>query len=250
MMKITTVLGSAFIATALLASSVQAAVTIYKTRVIFPGDEKVVVRSVYNLDTKTPYLVQAWVSDAQDNKLTGGPLVVLPPVMRIESNGENQLRIQAMPGANLLRQDRETLFYLHILEIPPKSEQANTLQLAQETRMKLFYRPAGLKEGVVAGENPRIGEVTITKNAETGLAQINNPTPYYLSVSDILKEKGGEPVAGFKPVLVPPMDATSISLASEQLGIHPVVNYINDLGILNEILINMSEGSLVKNHEK
>lgn len=233
-MKNSAVLASTFMAAALLAGSAQAAVSINRTRVIFPGDEKVVVRGVYNFDTKNPYLVQAWVSDAQDNKLDGGPLMVLPPVMRIEANGKNQMRIQAMPGANLLRQDRETLFYLHILEIPPKSELANTLQLAQETRMKLFYRPTGLKEGVMNGENPQINKVTITKNAETGLAQINNPTPYYLSVSDIQKEKGGKPVEGFKPVLVPPMDATSLSLTPEQLGMHPVINYINDYGMIGE----------------
>lgn len=236
-MKISTVLTSVFVATALLASSVQAAVTIYKTRVVFPGDEKMVVRNVYNLDTKTPFLVQAWVSDAQDNKLTGGPLVVLPPVMRIEANGKNQLRIQALPGANLLRQDRETLFYLHILEIPPKSEQANTLQLAQETRMKLFYRPAGLKEGVVHGENPQIDNVTITRNADSGITQINNPTPYYLSVSDILKGKGSKPVEGFKPVMVSPMDTASILISPEQLGKHPVISYINDYGVVVDIAL-------------
>lgn len=233
-MKISGVITSVFIATALLASSVQAAVSINRTRVIFPGDEKVVVRGVYNFDTRTPFLVQAWVSDAQDNKLTGGPLMALPPVMRIEANGKNQMRIQAMPGANLLRQDRETLFYLHILEIPPKSEVPNTLQLAQETRMKLFYRPASLKEGVVNGENPQINKVTITKNTETGLAQINNPTPYYLSVSDIQKEKGEKPVEGFKPVMVPPMGVTAISLTPEQFGVHPVINYINDYGMVSE----------------
>lgn len=240
-MKIFTVLASVFIATALLASSVQAAVSINRTRVIFPGDEKRVVRSVYNFDTKTPFLVQAWVSDAQDNKLTGGPLMVLPPVMRIEANGKNQLRIQAMPGANLLRQDRETLFYLHILEIPPKSEQANTLQLAQETRMKLFYRPAGLKEGVVNGENPQIDKVTITRNAETGLAQINNPTPYYLSVSDILKGKGGKPLEGFEPVMVSPMGKTVTSLESELLRGGCMLSYINDYGVRNEYDIGLVE---------
>ncbi len=49
-------------------------------------------------------------------------------------------------GGNL-PEDRESVYYVNVKAIPPApaEESANTLQLAIKTRMKLFYRPAGLK---------------------------------------------------------------------------------------------------------
>jgi chaperone protein EcpD len=49
-----------------------------------------------------------------------------------------------------LPQDRETLYWFNVLEIPPKSKAANDenlnqLQLAFRTRIKFIFRPDGLK---------------------------------------------------------------------------------------------------------
>jgi chaperone protein EcpD len=42
-------------------------------------------------------------------------------------------------------QDRESVFWLNVLEIPPKPVgKANHIQLTVRSRLKLFYRPAGL----------------------------------------------------------------------------------------------------------
>ncbi|WP_223346554.1 fimbria/pilus periplasmic chaperone, partial [Escherichia coli] len=42
--------------------------------------------------------------------------------------------------------DRESLFYYNVREIPPKSGKANTLQIALQTRIKLFWRPKALEK--------------------------------------------------------------------------------------------------------
>ncbi|PJI52023.1 molecular chaperone EcpD, partial [Methylobacterium radiotolerans] len=43
-------------------------------------------------------------------------------------------------------QDKESVFWLNVLEIPPKDKaNQNLLQMAFRSRIKLFYRPAGLK---------------------------------------------------------------------------------------------------------
>ncbi len=47
-------------------------------------------------------------------------------------------------GINALPQDRESLFYLNVREIPPKPDKPNVLQLAMQSRIKLFYRPAAI----------------------------------------------------------------------------------------------------------
>ncbi|MGT9169473.1 fimbria/pilus periplasmic chaperone, partial [Escherichia coli] len=41
---------------------------------------------------------------------------------------------------------RESLFYYNVREIPPKSGKANTLQIALQTRIKLFWRPKALEK--------------------------------------------------------------------------------------------------------
>jgi P pilus assembly chaperone PapD len=50
------------------------------------------------------------------------------------------MRINAMPDAAMLPQDREH-FYFNVREVPPKSERPNVMQLALHTKIKLFYRP-------------------------------------------------------------------------------------------------------------
>ncbi|WP_163540299.1 fimbrial biogenesis chaperone, partial [Klebsiella pneumoniae] len=62
-----------------------------------------------------------------------------------EHNGQ-QLRIKKLPSS--LPADRESVFFLNVLDIPPRPENLqnqNTVQLAIKSRIKLFYRPAALK---------------------------------------------------------------------------------------------------------
>ncbi|WP_227550703.1 fimbria/pilus periplasmic chaperone, partial [Klebsiella quasipneumoniae] len=46
-----------------------------------------------------------------------------------------QVKVQGMPDINKLPADRESLFYFNVREIPPKSNKANTLQIALQTRI-------------------------------------------------------------------------------------------------------------------
>lgn len=39
-----------------------------------------------------------------------GPLVVVPPLQRLEAKGKSMMRINAMPDAAMLPQDRESIF--------------------------------------------------------------------------------------------------------------------------------------------
>ncbi len=71
------------------------------------------------------------------------PLIVLPPVQRLEPGKSSQMKIEALPDVKL-PQDRESLFYFNMREIPPKSDKPNTLQIALQTKIKLFYRPEAI----------------------------------------------------------------------------------------------------------
>lgn len=72
------------VAAVLLASAQShAAIALDRTRVIFNGAEKSVSLNVSNLNKELPYLAQGWIEDQNGEKISS-PLVVLPPVQRIE----------------------------------------------------------------------------------------------------------------------------------------------------------------------
>ncbi len=58
----------------------------------------------------------------------------------------DKVKIQALPDIHTLPSDRESLFYYNVREIPPKTGKANTLQIALQTRIKLFWRPKALEK--------------------------------------------------------------------------------------------------------
>lgn len=126
----------------------QAAINVDRTRIIMGGTQKSVSVVLSNESQDTPYLAQAWVEDADGN--TVNDLVALPPLQRIDGGKKAQVRImRANDGlAASLPQDRETLFYFNVREIPPEPPKtdANILQLTTQSRLKLFLRPAKLAE--------------------------------------------------------------------------------------------------------
>jgi P pilus assembly chaperone PapD len=138
-----------FIVGLLLASvSVQANIVINGTRVIYPEKNKDVVVQLIN-NGRDSSLVQAWIDDGDINstpETANVPFLLSPPVVKVSGDSGQQLRITKV-GAPLVA-DRESIFFLNVLDIPPTPENlqgANTLQLAIKSRIKMFYRPSGLK---------------------------------------------------------------------------------------------------------
>ena len=127
------------------ASAGQAAISLDRTRIIYNGDEKSVALNIANENEQLPYLAQSWLENERHEKITTGPLVVTPPVQRLEAGAKSQLRLMATPGIGQLPQDRESLFYFNLREIPPKSDKANVLQIALITPVQVFYRPEQMK---------------------------------------------------------------------------------------------------------
>ncbi len=210
---------------ALVVQQAQAAIALDRTRVIFDGDQKSVSLSVSNQNKQLPYLAQGWIEDEQGNKIQS-PLTVLPPVQRIEPGKPSQVKIQALPAAKLLKQDRETVYYFNLREIPPKSSKPNTLQIALQTRIKLFYRPAAV--AMDKNAPPPQEQLTLTKQGNSYM--VNNPTPYYVTIVDAATKKGVEGVKGFEPVMVPPKDKLPLTVNASNLGNSPVLTYVNDYG--------------------
>ena len=210
-----------------LSQSVNAAVGLDRTRVIFDGSKDATSVNITNNNTQLPYLAQGWIEDEAGKKITS-PLIVLPPVQRLEPGKQSQLKVQALPAAKSLPQDRETVFYFNLREIPPRSDKANTLQIALQTRIKLFYRPQAITPSQQDLSNPWQQKLTLTLAGER--YQVNNPTPYYVTLVDARSSKDGKTVPGFEPLMVPPKGALTLGPTAKELGTTPHLAYVNDYG--------------------
>lgn len=167
-----------FAAIALFSSSSLASVVLSGTRVIYPSDAKEVSVKINNVGP-SPVLLQSWIDNGDPNAKPAAikvPFVLTPPMNRVEQGKGQTLRISYAGGS--LPMDKESVFWLNVLEVPAKSEaktSENRLQMAFRTRIKLFYRPAGLQG------NANDAYKTVTWNTQGGKVQATNPTPFYVN---------------------------------------------------------------------
>lgn len=129
-----------FACLATLSSTSEAALTISATRVVHLSDKHSSSVVVAN-PSKAPYAVQAWVNTQADDTSTSVPFAVSPTLFRLDPKREQLVKINALP--NDLPDDRESLFYFNIQEIPqvdsghlghllpPKHQPANTQMISQ-----------------------------------------------------------------------------------------------------------------------
>jgi chaperone protein PapD len=224
-----------------------AAIALDRTRVIVNGNEKSVSLSISNHNKQLPYLAQGWIEDELGNKITT-PLTILPPIQRVEPGAESQIKVVAMPGVEQLSQEVETLFYFNIREIPPRSDKPNTLQIALQTRVKLFYRPKNIMPTKADMATPWQEKITLTRQGDSYL--VANPTPYFITLVDAASHVKGKSANDFTPIMIAPKSTTSLGISAAALGKSPVLTYINDYGGRPKLIFNCNsencEGSPVK----
>ncbi|MHC8339463.1 fimbria/pilus periplasmic chaperone [Pseudomonas sp. HLT2-19-2] len=220
-------LGATLLGCTLGATQAVAAIALDRTRVIYTSAEKSVSLSITNQNQQLPYLAQGWIEDAEGQKISS-PLLVLPPIQRLEPGASSQVKIQGLPAAMSLPQDQESLFYFNLREIPPRSEKTNTLQIALQTRIKLFYRPDALVPNRGEINRPWQEQITLTRQGNRYV--VNNPTPYYVTLVDAKSTAKGESVKGFEPLMLAPKTKGNLSIDAQALGQSPVLTYVNDYG--------------------
>lgn len=214
-----------------------AAISLDRTRVIYNGSERSISLSIGNENKTLPYLAQSWLENAQGFKVNS-PLLVLPPVQRVEPGQKSAIKIQALPAVQMLPQDRESLFYFNLREIPPRSEKANVLQIALQTRIKLFYRPEAIAVKSSDEATPWQEQLTLSKKGDGYV--VNNPTPYYITLVGAGASKEAQKNSKFKPLMVEPKSSATLGASVATLGAHPVLTYINDYGGRPSLTFNCS----------
>ncbi len=107
-------------------------------------------------------------------------LVALPPIQRLEPKATTQVRIVKQASTTKLPGNSETLFFYNMREIPPprKNSDHAVLQVAIQSRIKVFWRPTALRKK--AGEKV---ELAVTGQPAGQPTDTENPTAYYLTIA-------------------------------------------------------------------
>ena len=206
-MKLLARVGCAFAWMAFAAfAPAHADIQITGTRVIYPADESEVTVQVDN-NGRGPRLLQVWTDagDANETAATSNaPFLVTPPMSRLEPGKGQALRLIFNGGD--VPKDRESVYWLNVLEIPPrpkgKSAQDNFLQFAVRTRIKIFYRPEGLRGAPLDSINQLTWRLVRSGGAAS--LECTNPTAYNVSFAQVRAERAtGEstPAGGMCPAM-------------------------------------------------
>lgn len=214
----------------------QANVVITGTRVIYPAQQKEVSIQLSNVGS-TPSLVQAWIDDGNDKAApneSAVPFVLTPPIFRIDAGKGQTLRL--IYTQEPLPQDRESVFYLNVLDIPPKPQPDsadaahNFLQFSIRSRLKLFYRPQGLRPDISKAA------AELTAQWDGHMLTLTNPTPYFMSISSI--QWTSKQAANHQPVpMIAPFESVRLPLTAPAAGTKTnavFINTINDFGGISE----------------
>jgi len=207
----------------------QAALTVNTTRIVFDSDKRSTSVVIANPSPR-PYAVQSWINITKGDTVTAMPLAASPGLFRLDPGKEQMVQISRLP--NKLPQDRETLFYLNVQEIPEVTpEDVNVLNIALRTRLKLFYRPSELKDRPV----DRIGELKWSVRQGPGRVQlvVDNPTPYHYTFGRLEVSTAGTTEAIQAMAMAPPFGQQVYDLARIKSvnALQLTFTTINDYGV-------------------
>lgn len=199
-----------------IAQAAEGGVSLGGTRLVFDGGKDSASMTVTNSSVADVWLMRFWVSpygeksdDANAKGSSAVPFAVTPPLYRLDPKGAVQLRINQV--AETLPADRESVFYLNNLAIPPKKGEKSYqkavqsgLQFAVNTRIKLFYRPAAISDSNAVKAAP--GKMTIVPSGKNIV--VKNPTPWFVTMAQL--SVNGKALQTDKDTMVAPFGELSL----------------------------------------
>ena len=186
----------------LLAFSLHAAVNINTTRVVFNHGESQRTVSLVN-DGDYPVVVQSWVDDGDPEKgpsQASAPFVVLPPVLKLLPGERRELKI--MTTGKGLANDRESLYWLNVYQIPPELKAAQAgekVRLALRNQLKVLWRPKNT--GVLTEKSINM----LSFRYEGGMIYAVNDSSWNITLADV--SLGDYSISG---IVVPPRSRSMI----------------------------------------
>ncbi|MCC8394456.1 fimbria/pilus periplasmic chaperone [Paraburkholderia sp. MMS20-SJTR3] len=183
-------------ALSMCAGIAHASVVVNGTRLVYDASDREITVKLNNVGND-PALVQVWLDTGNPKSLPDEvqvPFSMSPPLFRLDPKKGQSLRL--IYTQDPLPQDKESLFWLNVLEVPPTAAQKdaverNMLRLAFRSRIKLFFRPDGLPGR--ADEAPaKISWKFVPKKDGAGyVLEATNPTPYHVTFTQVVAKAGG-----------------------------------------------------------
>ncbi|WP_369309753.1 molecular chaperone [Providencia rettgeri] len=197
------------------------------TRFIYSENDKEITVQLNNTANR-PAVAQIWLDEGDPKALPETiktPFQIMPPISKLSAGGGQTIRIKLIDKAQLPT-DKETLYWLNLLDIPPitkaeKNAEQNMLQLAIRSRFKFMYRPNKLGSRELAPEKLQI-------LGGRGSLQIKNPTPFFITVTTVNTQSSTLNLEGF---MLSPNETKTIKIrGTVSVGEYLTINNINDYG--------------------
>lgn len=219
-----------------IVESTSASVVISGTRFILNETDEYKTIKIRN-DDPFPNVVQVWTdtgNEASSPESADGPFFITPAVFKIDSKSAQNIRVSFSGNFDSLPNDRESVFYINFLQIPPrstaqKSDQSHVL-LMMRNRMKLFYRPSKIK----SDPHDVLKNIEFNFKKETNEIEAINKSPFHASFISAELMVGKDSI---------PLDASMIPPFSRKIWrtkeapkilFNPTlikVNFVNDNGV-------------------
>ncbi|WP_305891259.1 MULTISPECIES: molecular chaperone [unclassified Pseudomonas] len=196
-----------------------AALKIEGTRLIYYGQDKAAGISVVN-PASQEVVVQTWITAEDESPGNPVPFAATEPLAQLGAGEHHRLRI--LYAGEGLPADRESLFWLNIMEIPLKSADPNSVQFAIRQRLKLFYRPPALK----GGSAEALQQLVWSSDGHSVIA--HNPSAFHLSLINVQTDT--QPLSDY--LLLKPHESKRLSTATA-LPTGSTLHFtdINDIGL-------------------
>jgi fimbrial chaperone protein len=203
------------------------------TRVIYP--ESVKEKSLqFNSQDDYPNLVQVWLDQGNRRskpETADAPFVATPQIFRVNPHSGQVVRLM-FTGAKLLT-DRESLFYLNFTQMPATKSspaEANLLMSVVTSRVKVFYRPKGIK-GRVEDLAKALKFIVQGTGAEAKILA-ENGTGYHALIRGATLLLGEKKIPLASSVMLAPISTTHWPMPD---GVQPPyrlqLTLVNDLGL-------------------
>ncbi|MFL4617042.1 molecular chaperone [Stenotrophomonas maltophilia] len=148
---------------------------------------------------EVPSLVQAWIDDgAGETELEAlrQPLAVTTPLFKIAPRARRDIGLRLVDPA-ALPQDRESMFWLNILDLTARGAQERALDVAMHWRMKVFHRPTGLPG------DPSAAAKALEWRIRGGKLEARNPTAYFVSLGELTLNGSAVPMEAASSSIAP-----------------------------------------------
>lgn len=175
------------------------------TRVVLEGSRKTGSIRIKNTG-ESPVLIQSWIDDGDADAKPENMRVSLTtttPMFRLNPGARRDINVRVAEPAHL-PPDRESLFWLNVLDVPGREANGNhaAIEQAVQWRMKVFHRPAGLLGKPEAAIDALEWDI---RRSDSGALELyaRNPSAYFVSLRTVALNGRAVAVSAADAVVAP-----------------------------------------------